>query len=92
MKKIILILFASIIATAIHAQTNQAQIRDSLLYALQKEKTDTGRVLLLAELAYQIHESKPDTAMILALEGLSLSRSIGFKKGEAASLNRVGMH
>ncbi len=73
-----------------HAQTSQASIRDSLVHALQKEKTDTGRVLLLAELAFQIHESKPDTAMILALEALSLSRSIGFKKGEAVSLNRVG--
>ena len=32
----------------------------------------------------------PDTAMLLALEALTLSKRIGFKKGEAASLNRIG--
>ncbi len=76
--------------TLIHAQSTQAYKRDSLHRALQKEKTDTGRVLLLAELAYQLHETKPDTALLLALEALTLSRKTGFEKGEAASLNRVG--
>ncbi len=90
MKKIILLLLCSMCITCTNAQTNQAYKRDSLRQSLQKEKTDTGRVLLLAELAYQIHESKPDTAMILALEALSLSRRIGFEKGEAVGLNRVG--
>lgn len=90
MKKIILLLLTGLIAISIHSQTTQAFKRDSLRLALQKEKTDTGRVLLLAELAYQLHESKPDTALVLALEALSLSRRIGFEKGEAASLNRVG--
>ncbi len=91
MKKIILFILVSVtIAYNSDAQTNQVFKRDSLQQALQKEKTDTGRVLLLSELAYQLHESKPDTAMILALEALSLSRRIGFEKGEAVSLNRVG--
>ena len=90
MKIIILLLLFSLNLTSIHAQSTQAHKRDSLQQALQKEKTDTGRVLLLAELAYQLSESKPDTAMILALEALSLSRRIGFEKGEAVSLNRVG--
>ena len=76
--------------STIHAQSTQAFKRDSLQQALQKEKTDTGRVILLAELSYQLHETKPDTAMILALEALSLSRRIGFEKGEAGSFNRVG--
>ena len=90
MKKIILLLLISLSITYSNAQTNQAQKRDSLYQALQKEKTDSGRVLLLAELAYQLHESKPDTAMILALEALTLSQQIGFEKGEAVSLNRIG--
>ncbi|HUS03892.1 MAG TPA: tetratricopeptide repeat protein, partial [Chitinophagaceae bacterium] len=90
MKKIILLLLISLSVASIHAQTNQAHKRDSLQSALQKEKTDSGRVLLLAELSFQIHEIKPDTAMILALEALELSRRIGFEKGEAVSLNRVG--
>ena len=90
MKKILLLLVFSMNLTSIHAQSTQAHKRDSLQQALQKEKTDTGRVLLLAELAYQLHETKPDTALLLALEALTLSRKTGFEKGEAASLNRIG--
>ena len=70
-----------------NAQSNEI---DSLTQALQREKTDTGRALLLGELSNVISESRPDTAMFLAMEALTLSRSIGFEKGEAMSLNRVG--
>ena len=87
MKKIILSITAILSIATCYTQTGN---RDSIKLLLQKEKTDTGRVLLLAELSYQLHESKPDTAMILALEALSLSRRIGFEKGEAGSFNRVG--
>ena len=90
MKKILLPLFVIVSISYTHAQTTQTIKRDSLHNALQKEKTDTGRVLLLAELSYQLHESRPDTALILALEALALSQQIGFEKGEAASLNRIG--
>ncbi len=86
MKKIILYLLI-IQSINSYAQTHQI---DSLKQALQKEKTDTGRVLLLAALSIEYLESKPDTTMQLGLEGLALSRSIGFIKGEAASLNRIG--
>jgi len=44
----------------------------------------------LADLSFQYIESKPDTAMLLALEALAISKRIGFIKGEAASLNRIG--
>lgn len=44
----------------------------------------------LADLGFEYLESKPDTTMVLALEALSLARKIGYTKGEAASLNRVG--
>jgi tetratricopeptide (TPR) repeat protein len=62
---------------------------DSLKQLLQKETTDTGRVLLLAELAFRLHESKPETAMSFALEGLSLATQNHYEKGEAVCLNRV---
>ena len=88
MKKIILLLAAFFCLTNSNAQT---KVRDSLKQLLQKEKTDTGRVLLLDELAFEYIGSKPDTIMMLALKGLSLSRRIGFIKGEAVSLNRVGV-
>ncbi len=87
MKRILLFFFTCLCISYSYAQTNA---RDSLKQLLQKEKTDTGRVLLLAELAYQLHESKPDTAMALALDALTIARRIGFEKGEALSLNRMG--
>ena len=90
MKKIILLLSINLNIIYSHAQTSQAIKRDSLHQALQKEKTDTGRIFLLAELSFQLHQSKPDSAMALALEALTLSRRINFEKGEAVSLNRVG--
>ena len=87
MKRILLFFFTCLCISNSYAQTNA---RDSLKQLLNKEKTDTGRVLLLAELAYQIHESKPDSAMNFAVEALSIARTIGYKKGEAVSLNRIG--
>jgi tetratricopeptide (TPR) repeat protein len=86
MKKII---FCLLIIQGINSYAQTHQI-DSLKQALQKEKTDTGRVSLLAALSIEYLESKPDTTMQLGMEGLALSRSIGFIKGEAASLNRIG--
>ncbi|MDP2414988.1 tetratricopeptide repeat protein [Daejeonella sp.] len=88
MKKIIFLLLTNFFSlTTVHAQTH---VRDSLKLLLQKEKTDTSRVLLLSDLAFEYVGSKPDTMMVLALEGLSLSSRIGFLKGEAVSLNRIG--
>ena len=80
----------SLSAFVVYSQITQISKRDSLQEALRKEKKDTSRVLLLADLSFTFFESKPDTAMTLALEALSLSRSIGYAKGEAVSLNRVG--
>ena len=87
MKKTLLLLFVSMNIIESHAQTN---LKDSLKILLQKEKQDTSRVMLLADLSLAYRESKPDTAMLLALEALSISQRIGFVKGEAASLQQIG--
>lgn len=87
MKKIVALLLFSMSIAGIKAQTTNI---DSLKQLLIKEKQDTTRVLLLADLSFSYFLSKPDSTMILALEGLQLSRRIGFLKGEAASLNRIG--
>ena len=87
MKKIILLLLLCIRLNEVHAQQNE---KDSLKHLLQIEKADTGRVLILAELSFLYSESKPDTTMLMALEALTLARKIGFIKGEAESLNRIG--
>ena len=90
-KKPFLLLLASLAFYPVHAQTNQSYLRDSLRQSLQKEKTDTGRVLLLGELGLTYLESKPDSTVAMALKALLLARQIGFDKGEAVSLNRIGM-
>ncbi len=87
MKKNLLLLFFTLSITNTQAQTHEI---DSLKQLLKKEKTDTGRVLILSDLAFKLAESKPDTAMTLAMQALELSRRIHYQKGEAISLNRIG--
>lgn len=77
MKKIILLLAAFFFLSNGNAQS---KIK-SLKILLQKEKQDTGKVMLLTALSLAYSSSKPDTAMLLALQGLSLSQRIGFDKG-----------
>jgi tetratricopeptide (TPR) repeat protein len=88
MKRIFLFFFTCLCISNSYAQTNA---RDSLKQLLQKEKTDTGRVLFLTKLSFEYFESKPDTAISLALEALSLSQKTGFEKGKAESLNRLAV-
>lgn len=87
MKKIFLPLFVILSMSYTYAQTGN---RDSIIQLLQNDKEDTSRVLHLADLSFEYLESKPDTMMKLALQALELSRRVGFLKGEAVSLNRVG--
>ena len=84
------ILFFSVclfISDCLFAQTGN---RDSIKLLLLNDKEDTSRVLHLADLSFEYFESKPDTAMLLALQGLTLANHIGFERGKAISLNRVG--
>ena len=53
MKKIILLLLISLSSYYGHAQSIEHE-RDSLKQSLQNEKTDTGRVLTLANLCFFI--------------------------------------
>ncbi|MDP2414985.1 tetratricopeptide repeat protein [Daejeonella sp.] len=94
MKSIILFLAAFFCITSLNAQNFNVgkNTKDSLKILLQKEKQDTGRVMLLTELAYAFNTNNRDTTIILALEALSLSQRIGFVKGQAASLIRIGSY
>ena len=87
MKKIFLLL---IITSGFYYTNAQTGNRDSIKLLLLKDKEDTSRVIHLADLSFEYLESKPDTTMTLALEALSLANRIGFEKGKAISLNRVG--
>ena len=86
-KKYLFVLISVFISFSTFAQPHEI---DSLRQLLQKEKTDTGRALLLASLGFSLMNGNPDTAMKLAMEGLALSRKIRFEKGEVRSLTIVG--
>ena len=86
-KNHLVILLSLFISLSTTAQTREI---DSLKQLLQKEKTDTGRVIRLANLGFSLMYGNPDTAMKLAMEGLALSRKIRFERGEARSLAMVG--
>ncbi len=88
MKKIILILL--LITLSINYTNAQTGNPDSIKQLLLKDKEDTSRVLHLADLSFEYTQSRPDTTMTLALEALSLANHIGFEKGQAVSLNRIG--
>ncbi len=87
MKYIIPFLLINLFLTHSNAQPN----KDSLKILLQKEKQDTNRVMLLNQLSNAYLTNKPDTAKLLALEALSLSKHIGFVKGESRSLHMSGL-
>ncbi len=87
MKKIKLLLLLCFYFSFASAQSSEAE---SLKLALQKSGPDTSRVLLLEELSRVYSTSKTDTSLMFAQEALSLARKIGFEKGEAISLNRIG--
>lgn len=87
MNKILLLLFFILSIKNLNAQTGN---RDSILHLLQNDKEDTSRVLHLADLSFEYLESKPDTTLLLALQALALANRIGFEKGKAVSLNRIG--
>lgn len=86
-KKLLLLLMIASQAAIIHAQANAI---DSLGLLLQTEKQDTSRVLLLNQLSRLYLRSSADTAAVFARQGLVLAKKIGFAKGEAIALTRMG--
>jgi tetratricopeptide (TPR) repeat protein len=87
MRKIKLFFLLYFYIASANAQANGI---DDLKQLLQKTKADTSRVLLLEDLSRIYSISKTDTSLLLAQQALSLARKIGFEKGEAISLNRIG--
>jgi len=68
----------------------QFRLADSLKLLLQKEKQDTNRVLLLANIGISYIFEKPETGLTYVEQGLELSRAIEYKKGEVTCLNALG--
>ena len=63
---------------------------DSLMENLSKDQPDTNRIFILNRLSKIYQTSKPHTSMVLAREALEIARNIGFKRGQAESLNCIG--
>ena len=79
------------------ASTGFAQINfnylqtDSLRHELAKAESDTGRVLLLANLAEGYRWSKPDSAMYFGQNALKLAKQVDFQRGQAAALISISV-
>ena len=56
---------------------------------LAAAKTDTSRVLLMAEISSSYRYSKPDSSLAYAQRGLTLARKIRFSRGEGRCLTRL---
>jgi tetratricopeptide (TPR) repeat protein len=67
----------------------QKAIIDSLNEALVKEKTDTGKAIILYNLSYYYQMYKPDSALLLAEEAYTLSEKNDFLTGESWALNQM---
>lgn len=67
----------------------QKQKADSLESRLAVERTDTGKVKLMWELAGLVNVYDPEKALLLAQEGLSLSTRIKYAEGESKSLGAL---
>lgn len=82
-----------LIAVFFHLQPVQAQDRkaDSLLSVLKYSSQDTNRVNTLHELSRHFLSADADKAISFCRQAVNLSRTLGFKKGEARSLQNIGV-
>ena len=69
---------------------SQSRAADSLKRLLAGEKKDTNRIMLLTEIGMSYLFAKPETGIPYVQQGLDLSRTINYKKGEAGCLNNLG--
>ncbi len=89
MKRILLLLLLFVASKDI---LSQRRIIDSLTLELLKAKHDTTKVVILRDMANAyINLLNADSALYRLNEGLSLSRSMGFVKGEAMCINALGV-
>ncbi len=68
------------------AAFSQKILADSLRISLTAEKTDTGRVFLMWNLAYAMSKYDPDSALTIAQEALYLAKNINDQEGASRSL------
>ncbi|MEO6550092.1 MAG: tetratricopeptide repeat protein [Ferruginibacter sp.] len=64
---------------------------DSLKLAISKEKTDTGKIILIYQLSHAYQDSRPDSALLLAQEAYYMAKNNNFIKGESWALNQMAV-
>ena len=67
----------------------QHNLIDSLQKALKKEKSDTGKAIILYNLSYAYQVYKPDSALLLAQQAYDLSIPHHFLAGESWALGEI---
>jgi len=75
-----------LIATKVSSQSMTMLHIDSLKNELSMVKTDTSRVLIMANLTEGYRGSKPDSAIFYAQQALQLTKKIQFPRGEVLAL------
>jgi tetratricopeptide (TPR) repeat protein len=87
MKKIITLLLAIIIGSALTAQ----QKIESLRKMLSAAKADTSVIILMNKIANEFVESAPDSTFKYATEARRLSQEISYKEGEISSILQLAI-
>jgi serine phosphatase RsbU (regulator of sigma subunit)/tetratricopeptide (TPR) repeat protein len=63
---------------------------DSLKILFEKEKTDTGKIVLSYRIAYELQYSDPEQSLTIATKALEDSKKLKFPKGTGNSLIQLG--
>src|SRR5689334_2731777 len=67
----------------------QKQKADSLLNLLSNERTDTGKVKLMWNLAGVINVNDPESAVLYAQKALALATELKYTEGQSKSLGAL---
>jgi len=91
-RKLVLVIHCLVMAVTGFAQINFNYLHtDSLRQELLKAKNDTGRVLLMANLAEGYRWSNPDSAIYFGQNALELANQVDFPRGQAAALISISV-
>jgi len=85
-----LIIFSFLVIFGINIQAQSSSKADSLQNLLDKEKTDTGRIVLSYRLAYELQYSDPERSERITRQVLEESGKLNFPKGIANSKIQLG--
>lgn len=90
LKKVLIPVWAACFSVSVLFGQDSEKIAD-INTKLQKEKTDTGRVMLFNDLFVQYREYDSAKAMEYANKGIDLAHKTGFDKGESLLLMNKGV-